>query len=90
MTAPRVSDHALLRFLDRAGGLDVEQLRGRLESSLERAGDAAGTMGARDYLIVADGLSFVVRGGTVTTIIPAGSHGAQARALCRPDRGEAR
>lgn len=85
MAAPRVSDHALLRFLDRAGGLAVEQLRAQLEASLDRAGAAAEAIGGGDYLITADGLVYVVRDGTVTTVLPEGSEGMRARALA--DRG---
>lgn len=81
MTSPRVSDHALLRFLERAGGLAVEQLRQTLETSLDRAGRAAAELDASEYLIVVDDLTFVVRSGTVTTILPEGSPGSRARAL---------
>lgn len=81
MSAPRVSDHALLRFLERAGGLAVEQLRQTLESSLDRAGRAAAQIEASEYLVVVDELTFVVRSGTVTTILPEGSPGSRARAL---------
>lgn len=81
MTAPRVSDHALLRFLERAGGLAVEQLRQSLEASLGRAGSAAAEIGATEYLIVVDELTFVVRTDTVTTILHDGSPAQRARAL---------
>lgn len=64
-----VSDHALLRFLERAGGLDIEDLRGRLTNSLLRAHAAARTLGGADYLIRSDGLLYVVRGETVTTVL---------------------
>lgn len=86
MNAPRVSDHALLRFLERAGGLAVEQLRQTLESSLDRAGRAAAELEASEYMIVVDDLAFVVRGGTVTTILPEGTSGARARALAKAPR----
>jgi hypothetical protein len=69
MTRPRISDHALVRFLERAGGLDVEDLRGRLESSLERAHTAARSISEADYLIKADGLTYVVRGELVSTVL---------------------
>jgi hypothetical protein len=86
MNAPRVSDHALLRFLERAGGLAVEQLRQTLESSLDRAGRAAAQIEASEYLVVVDDLTFVVRSGTVTTILPEGTPGARARALAKAPR----
>ena len=42
---PIISDHALLRFLERAGGLDVETIRLMLSRSLERAKKAATGIG---------------------------------------------
>jgi hypothetical protein len=86
MNAPRVSDHALLRFLERAGGLAVEQLRQTLESSLDRAGRAAAELEASEYMIVVDDLTFIVRSGTVTTILPEGTSGSRARALAKAPR----
>lgn len=64
-----VSDHALLRFLERAGGLAIEELRAQLNASLARAHEAARTLGDADYLIRSDGLLYVVRGDTVTTVL---------------------
>jgi len=69
MTRPRVSDHALVRFVERAGGLDVEALRACLENSLARAHSAARSVSSADYLIKADGLVYVVRGEIVTTLV---------------------
>lgn len=65
----RVSDHALLRFLERAGGLDIETLRAAMEVSLSRAIKAAKTIKARECVIRADGLSYVVRDQVVVTIL---------------------
>jgi hypothetical protein len=64
----RVSDHALLRFIERAGGLDIEALRTALEGSLKRAAAAAEKLGTGELVIVADGLRYIVRGNVVTTI----------------------
>jgi hypothetical protein len=66
----RISDHALLRWLQRAGGLDVEAVRSALAGSLCRAHAAAQHVGACDYSIHVDGVTFVVRSGTVTTVLP--------------------
>lgn len=66
--SPRVSDHALVRFLDRAGGLDVEGLRARLSAGLARADEAARRLGAEAYTVKVDGLVFVVRAGVVVTV----------------------
>lgn len=76
-----ITDHALLRFLERAGGLDVEELRASLAASLQRAHSAARSVSSSDYLIRADGLLYVVRESRVTTILDdKGDHHA-ARAL---------
>jgi len=83
MRPPAVSDRALLRFLDRAGDLDIEQLRARLEGSLARAVAAAESIGVTDYAITADGLSFMVRDGVVSTILPRVSPAGRFHALAR-------
>lgn len=80
-SAPAISDHALLRFLERTGALEVEALRASMAASLARAHRAARAMGGGDYLIVVDGLTYVVRGEVVTTVMVEGSTGAKARSL---------
>lgn len=65
-----ISDHALVRFLERSGALDVEAVRRALAASLERANRAAQRVGIDDYEIVADGLRYVVRQGILTTVTP--------------------
>lgn len=65
-----ISDHALVRFLECSGALDVEAVRRALAASLERAQRAAARVGIDDYEIVADGLRYVVREGTLTTVTP--------------------
>jgi len=67
----RVSDHALVRFLERAGGFDIETLRGAIEASLSRAVMAAGKIGTNDVVVAADGLRYVVTNNTVVTILDA-------------------
>lgn len=70
-TAVRVSNHALLRFLERAGGFDVEGLRTAIETSLNRAVTAAETIGTCNVIVNADGLQYVVRDGVVVTVVDA-------------------
>ena len=65
-----VSDHALVRFLERAGGLDIEALRERLTISLTRAADAAAALGVIDFTVKADGLDYLVCAGVVVTVLP--------------------
>ncbi len=81
MGGPAISDHALLRFLDRGGQLDVEALRANLSASLTRAHRAARALSEADYLIRADGLVFIVRGETVSTVIDDRGPPEWARAL---------
>lgn len=72
VTKLRVSDHALLRFLERGGGVDIEALRDQVSATLQRAADAAATVAAGNYTITVDGLVFVVRaaiGGPVIVTV---------------------
>ncbi len=64
----QVSDAALLRFLERAGALDVEALRAAIEMSLKRAVTAAGSIEVADFTISADGLRYIVRGNVVVNV----------------------
>lgn len=64
----RISDHALLRFLERAGGLDVAAARTALAASLDRAAEAAQAIGAQRYTIKADGLVYRVVDGKLITV----------------------
>lgn len=65
----RVCDHALVRFLERVGGLDTEGLRKDLEGSLNRAVTAAGVIGVREPIVVADGVKYVIVKGIVVTVL---------------------
>ncbi|MEL7754026.1 hypothetical protein VO57_008765 [Citromicrobium bathyomarinum] len=79
----RVSDHALLRFLDRSAGIPVEQLRESLARSLDKAHDAAVEIGARDYFIAATDGPFLVRNGVVVTVLEDEKPGTTLRRLRR-------
>lgn len=63
-----MTDRALLRFLERAGALDVEQIRGLIANSLERGRRAAERAGVADFKIVVDGLCYVVEKGCLVTV----------------------
>lgn len=67
----RVSDHALVRFLERTGAAELEPLRQALAASLERAVKAAATLDARRFNIVVDGLRYVVCDGVLVTVLDA-------------------
>ncbi len=64
-----VTDHALVRWLERSGALDVEAIRGMLARSLGTAGRAAEALGVGRYLILADGLVYVIENGTLVTVL---------------------
>jgi hypothetical protein len=64
-----VSDHALVRFLERAGGFDVEALRASMAASLARAAAVAEGMQQSRYTIKCDGLIYVVDQGVVVTVL---------------------
>jgi len=81
MTALGVSDHALVRFMARGADLPVEDLRASLMASLDRAHRAARSITSSDYLIRADGLLFVVRGDTVTSVVEDKNPASAASAL---------
>lgn len=69
MSKVRVSDHAMLRVLERTCGVPVEALRAAIAQSIERATAAAEATGGGVYLVVQDRQAFVVRNGTVTTVL---------------------
>ena len=64
-----VSDHALLRFMQRAGGVDIEALRAAIAASLARAVAMGDRLDAVHYRIVVDGLVYVVRNNVVATVL---------------------
>lgn len=62
MSKPVVTDHAVLRYLERAHGVDVEAARAEIAATVAR-GVAAGAS-----FVTHRGLRFVIRsGGVVTT-----------------------
>lgn len=65
----RVSDHALVCFLDRVAGLDVEAVRRALAAGLARPVDMAERIGGGDYTIKIDGVVYVVKDGMLVTIM---------------------
>jgi hypothetical protein len=79
----RVSDHALFRWLQHAHIVDVEQIRTMLSTALDRAFQAGAAMGGREFIILAEGMVFVVRDDVVTTVIDEDSRHTRARALAK-------
>lgn len=65
-----VSDHALLRILERAGGVDIEALRQAVAQSIARSVAAAELIGVTEYTVVADGFHYIVCNGRLVTVYP--------------------
>ena len=61
----RVSDHALVRYLERVKGVDMEALRREVGRVVDRAA-CTGASG-----VVVDGWSYKIQNGVVTTILAA-------------------
>lgn len=82
MTAPiHITDHALVRWLERTGAVEIEPLRIALAQSLNRAIAAAETIGAEQFLILADGMVYVIRDHALVTVIPEDNRHLRARLL---------
>lgn len=64
-----VSDHALIRFLERVAGIDVEAVRSAIAAGLARPVNMAERLGGGDYTIKIDGAVYVVKSGTLVTIM---------------------
>jgi hypothetical protein len=79
-----VSDHALIRFLERVGGMDVESVRMSIQVGLARAASSARALGDMDYVIKMDGHLYVVRNDIITTVLnPEDGDGRRTQALGR-------
>jgi hypothetical protein len=69
----RVSDHALLRFLQRGHELPIEDMREQLALDLQRLARPADALGAGQFAIKNDGLTYVVKSGIVVTVLGRGA-----------------
>jgi hypothetical protein len=75
---PYISDHAMLRYLERVVGIDVDAHR----REVERRVALAVALGAS--AVVRDGMRYVIRDFRVTTVAPSASDPRFPR-LQRPD-----
>jgi len=64
-----IPDHAMFRWLERAGVVDVAQLRAGLSAALDRAYQAGASLAAQDFLILSGGLVDIVRDRVLVTVI---------------------
>jgi len=69
MSSLSITDHALVRFFERTGAMDVEEMRELIAASLEKAAQAALAMETQRFLILADGLVYVVEERAVVTVL---------------------
>lgn len=67
----RISDHALLRILQRLGGVDVEGLRSSVAKELSGTFSKAQSIGEKEYVNVSGGFAYVVADNTLVTVKPA-------------------
>lgn len=64
-----ITDHAMLRYLERVQGLDIEALRDKLSKKATRAYAAAESIGGGEYAIKVDGFRMRVQSDHVVTIL---------------------
>lgn len=73
----RVSDHAMIHYLERVGGFEIEQLRREIAAKLQPLADSGA--GA----VIIDGHAYVIAhnegGPCVVTVLPASGRGLQGR-----------
>ena len=63
MFKPKVTEHALLRYLERSGRIDVHAVKREILSTVEHAAKA----GARS--VKANGMTFILDRGRVVTVV---------------------
>lgn len=63
-----ISDHAVLRYLERVVGIDVEAVRAEMQTPALAQADEFGA----PVLIGRNGERLVIRGGIVVTVLPKG------------------
>lgn len=66
MTEPYVTDHALLRYLERVMGIDVERIREEMISEAMRIGVEFGASAVK----LGTGERMVLQGSTIVTVLP--------------------
>jgi hypothetical protein len=74
---PSVSDHAVLRYIERAHGVDIDGIRQHI-SDLVKRGVAAG-----GDAVVVEGVKFVLRSNVVVTVLE------KEWRLLKPERDDA-
>jgi len=80
-----VTDHAMLAFIERDIGIELELVRLAIAANVARAVAAAAELGLTDYNVRAGGVFYLVRRGAVVSIQPeATCAGPETRARSLP------
>lgn len=74
----RITDHAVLRWLERVHGVDVEGFRQKLLDDVEAAAVVGGSIGKRFTLKRAEG-NYIIDNNTLITVTPPGQRVYQSR-----------
>lgn len=64
-----ITDHAVLRYIERKYAVDIAALRRDLSAQLVRAARSAETIGIDRYAITHDGMRFIVENNAVVTTL---------------------
>lgn len=87
-----ISNHAMLRWLERSGVVDIAAMRTALSAALDRAVAASAAIGGGECLILSNGLVYVVRDNVLVTVVPDDGRHRHARNFThhgsRPDEAE--
>lgn len=78
MTGHIISDHALLRYMERVQGLDIKALKDNL---LKRNPGIEAAVNSGATSITIEGATFVIKGKTVTSVIDGSSSGSRSSHL---------
>ncbi|PZP57542.1 MAG: hypothetical protein DI604_34710 [Delftia acidovorans] len=65
----QISSNALVNFVERTGLGSFDALRSDLAESLERARLSAAAIGSANFVIVADGLRYVVKNDVLVSVV---------------------
>jgi hypothetical protein len=71
-----VTDHALIRYIERVHGIDLEDIRAEVARVCERAAGVSGNVTIRS-----DGHFFECRDGAVVTVTPPGYNRTKRRLM---------
>ena len=85
MTRPLViTDHAVLRYLERTGLVDIEAVRQKIATMVARGLVAGASLGPGEFHVVVGGSRFVIEDGRVVTTLTPQMHTRRGRKRRRP------